>query len=198
MTTNERGQLRFPNLPPGSYTLDIEMQGFAPYHEEDIRIGAGATLERTVVLKLAGVAESIVVEGAGSRIEARSSGFETRFGSEDLKTIPTRRYSMFDLIRAAPGVSPTSPSSGTVNTVSAFGSGVNENLFLIDGTNFTCPCSGVSRAEPSVDVIQEVQVQTVGASAEFGNIQGAVFNVVTRQGGNRFCTTRRTTGRPPA
>ena len=29
-------------------------------------------------------------------------------------------------------------------------------------------------------------MQSVGASAEFGNIQGAVFNVVTRQGGNRF------------
>jgi len=37
-----------------------------------------------------------------------------------------------------------------------------------------------------VDVIQEVQIQSIGASAEFGNIQGAVFNVVTRQGGNRF------------
>jgi hypothetical protein len=93
---------------------------------------------------------------------------------------------MFDSIRAAPGVSPTSPSSGTVNTVSAFGSGGNENLFLIDGTNFTCPCAGVSRAEPSVDVIQEVQVQSVGVSAEYGNIQGTVFNVVTRQGTNRF------------
>ena len=62
---------------------------------------------------------------------------------------------MFDFIRAAPGVSPTSPSSGTVNSVSAFGSGINENAFLIDGTNFTCPCSGESRAEPGVDVIQE-------------------------------------------
>ena len=77
--------------------------------------------------------------------------------------------------------------------MSTFGSGGNENLFLIDGTNFTCPCAGVSRAEPGVDVIQEVQMQSVGASAEYGNIQGAVFNVVTRQGSNRFGTTRRTT-----
>ncbi len=186
-TTNERGQLRFPVLAPGSYALDIEIgPTFAPYREENISIGAGATLERTVVLRLAGVAESVVVEGAGSRIEARSSGFETRFGPEYLQTIPTRRFSMFDLIRAAPGVSPTSPASGTINTVSAFGSGVNENLFLIDGTNFTCPCQGVSRAEPGVDVIQEVQVQSIGASVEYGNSQGAVFNVVTRQGADRF------------
>ena len=79
-TTNEKGQLRFPALPPGSYSLDIEMPGFATYHEEDISIGAGATIERTVVLKLAGVAESVTVQGAGSRIEARGSGLETRLG----------------------------------------------------------------------------------------------------------------------
>jgi hypothetical protein len=183
--TNDKGQLRFPLLPPGSYTLDIQKSGFAPYHEEDIAIGARATLQRTVVLRLAGVAESVVVEGHSS-LDARGSGIETRIGSDYLTSIPTRRFSMFDSIRAAPGVSPTSPSSGTVNTVSAFGSGANENLFLIDGTNFTCPCAGVSRAEPSVDVIQEVQIQSIGISAEYGNIQGSVINVVTRQGSDHF------------
>ena len=186
-STDERGRLRFPALAPGLYALDIELQGFKAYHEADIRIGIGATIERTAVLKLGGIEESLVVEGAGSRIEARGSGFETRFGPDDLATIPVRRFSMFDFIRAAPGVSPTSPGNGTTNSVSAFGSGTNENTFLIDGTNFTCPCSGEARAEPGVDFIQEVQVQSVGASAEFGNMQGAVVNVVTRQGGNRFC-----------
>ncbi len=186
LTTNEIGRLRFPTLPPGSYVLDVEAQGFGTYHEESIRIGVGATIERTVVLKLAGLEESVVVQGAGSRIEARGSGFETRFGPEDLKAIPVRRFSMFDFIRAAPGVSPTSPGSMQTNSVSAFGSGTNENVFLIDGTNFTCPCSGEARSEPGVDFIQEIQVQSVGASAEFGNMQGAVINVVTRQGSDRF------------
>jgi hypothetical protein len=186
MTTNERGQLRFPVLPPGAYGLEVELTGFASYHEEGVLIGASATLSRTVIMKVAGIAESLVVEGSGSRIEARGSGIEARLGADYLRPVPTRRYSMFDAIRATPGVSPTSPSSGTVNTVSAFGSGGNENLFLIDGTNFTCPCSGVARAEPSVDVIQEVQVQSVGVSAEYGNIQGSVFNVITRQGSNQI------------
>ena len=186
LTTNEQGQLRFPALPPGTYVLDVDAPGFGAYHEADIRIGVGATIERTIVLKVAGVEESVIVQGAGSRVEARGSGFETRFGPEDLKAIPVRRFSMFDFIRAAPGVSPTSPGSVSTNSVSAFGSGTNENVFLIDGTNFTCPCSGEARSEPGVDFIQEVQVQSVGASAEFGNMQGAVFNVVTRQGGDRF------------
>jgi hypothetical protein len=186
ITTNECGAWRFPVLPPGSYVMTIEMSGFASSREADIRIGAGSTLERTVILKIAGVAESVIVEGAGSRVDARATGFETRFDSSDVRSIPTRRSSMFDFIRSAAGVSATSPSSGTITTISAFGSGTNENQFLIDGTNFTCPCSGIARSEPGIDFIQEVQVQSAGASAEFGNVQGAVINVVMRQGTERY------------
>src|SRR5262249_12012772 len=40
MPTNEAGQFRFPNLTPGSYSLDIERPGFASYHEDGIPIGA--------------------------------------------------------------------------------------------------------------------------------------------------------------
>jgi hypothetical protein len=156
VTTNEKGQMRFPILPPGDYTLDIERQGFASYHEAEIRIGAGATIERTAVLQLAGVAESIVVEGAGSRIEARDPGFGTRFGPEDVRAIPTRRNSMFDLIKAAPGISPTAPSSGTNasgtnNTISAFGSSTNENHFL--STARTSPVRATASRAPSQESI---------------------------------------------
>ena len=186
LVTNDKGQLRFPALFPGSYALDIEMRGFATLHDPDILIAAGATIERTATLKLAGLEASIVVEGTGSRVDTRHPGFGTRFGSEDIDAVPTRRASMYDFVRAAPGVSPTSPSSGMQTTISAFGSGTNENQFLIDGMNTTCPCSGVARTEPGVDFIHEVQVAATGASAEFGNMQGAVINVVTRQGGERF------------
>ena len=183
--TNERGQLRFPVLPPGVYVLEIEMRGFATLRDQEILIAAGATLERTATLKLAGVEESIVVEGTGSRIDARNPGFGTRFGSEDIDAIPTRRGT-WDIVRAAPGVSPTSPSSNIATTISVFGSATNENQFLLDGMNTTCPCSGVARTEPGVDFMNEVQVAAVGVSAEFGNLQGGVINIITKQGSERF------------
>src|SRR5215213_6439365 len=155
LITTDTGQLRFPILPPGLYTLEIELTGFAPLRDPEVLVAAGATVERTVVLRVAGVEQSVVVEGAGTRIEARNPGFGTRFGSDDIDSIPTRRASMYDFLRAAPGVSPTSPSSGIAATVSVFGSGTNENQFLIDGVNTTCPCSGVARSEPGVDFIEE-------------------------------------------
>src|SRR5204862_7582518 len=56
VTTNDKGQLRFLALPPGTYVLDIEMRGFWTWHEEGLSIGAGATVERTALLELASVA----------------------------------------------------------------------------------------------------------------------------------------------
>ncbi len=185
-TTNDAGHLRFLALPPGVYVLDIALSRFETHIEEDIPIGAGATLERTPVLRVAGFAEVVTVVERGSRIDARDPGFGTRFGIADLEAIPIRRLSMFEPIRATPGISPTSPSSGTIFTVSAFGSGTNENQFFLDGGNTTCPCNGVARSEPGISFIQEVHVQSLGASAEYGNFQGAVVNVITRQGGERF------------
>ncbi len=185
-TTDERGQWRFPSVPPGSYALEIVMKGFRPYPEADIYIGAGATLERTPVLTLADLTDSIVVHGAGSRLDARNPGFGTRFGAADLDAIPMRRSGGYqDWIKTAPGISPTSPSGGSV-LVSAFGSGVDQNQYLLDGTSITATGNGVSRADPGVDFIQELQIQSVGASVEYGNVQGAVVNVITKSGGNRF------------
>jgi hypothetical protein len=183
--TNERGQFRFLSLPAGEYVLAVELANFDAYHEEHIPVDVQGSVERTVVLHVAGIAESISVQ-AGSVVDLQRAGFASRLGQEALAAIPVRRFSMFDLIRAAPGVSPTSASSGADPSVSVFGSSVNENLYLLDGTNFTCPCSGGPQPQPDVDVIQEVRVESLGASAEFGNIQGGVFNVVTKQGGDLF------------
>src|SRR5262245_13138297 len=85
--TDGRGQLRFPVLPPGTYAIDVELSGFNPYRERDVVIGVSTTLERTVVLKVQGITQSLVVEGTGSRLEARSSGTESRFDSEYLRSI---------------------------------------------------------------------------------------------------------------
>ena len=184
-SADARGQFRFPVLALGEYALDVGLANLSAYRETGIQIDVQASLERTVVLKLAGIAESISVEG-GSAVDTERSGLSSRFGGHQLSAIPVRRFSMFDFIKNAPGVSPASASSGADPTVSVFGSGGNENLYLLDGTNFTCPRSGGPQPQPDVDVIQEVHVDSVGASAEFGNIQGAVFNVVTKQGGNVF------------
>ena len=79
-----------------------------------------------------------------------------------------------------------SASTSTSSRSQSFGSATNENVYLIDGTDFTAPLSGAAWPWPNTDAIEEIQVLSLGAPADYGNLGGAVFNVVTRQGSNAF------------
>jgi hypothetical protein len=96
-----------------------------------------------------------------------------------VQSAPVRRFSYFDLINSAPGVSSTS-NVGQSTSAQVLGNSTNENQYQIDGTDIS------STPWPNTDAIEEVQVLSLGASAEYGNVQGAVFNIVTRQGTNAF------------
>jgi len=184
--TNEKGQYRFPALAPGLYGLTVEISGFRTYIEEGLRVQVGATVERNVTLPLAALAESLTVTAESPLLDTKESGQSTHYGKEYLQNTPIRRLSMFDLIKSAPGISAQGPSSQGQTGVSAFGSGQNENTTLVDGTDFTGAYGGGVVPFVDTDIIEEIQIVGFGASAEYGNLQGAVFNVVSRQGGNDF------------
>ncbi|MFQ5788841.1 MAG: carboxypeptidase regulatory-like domain-containing protein [Acidobacteriota bacterium] len=187
VVTNEKGQYRFPNLAPGIYALGATLPpNFGTYSEEGIRVVVGGSVERIVTLKIAAMAETITVTGESPIVDARKSGVSTNYGTEYMENTPLRRFSFFDFTKAAPGMSATNPTSGTSSRVSAFGSNVDENAYLMDGTDFTAPWSGAAWPWPDTDVIEEIEIISLGASAEYGNIMGAVFNVVTKQGTNDF------------
>ena len=60
------------------------------------------------------------------------------------------------------------------------------NLFLFDGVDTTDPTTGTFGANNNFDTIQEVVVSNTGVSAEYGRVQGGVFNVITKSGTNIF------------
>ncbi len=59
-------------------------------------------------------------------------------------------------------------------------------MYQLDGVDITAAQSGAAWVWPSTDIIEEVQVIGLGAPAEYGNYQGAVFNVITKSGSNKF------------
>jgi hypothetical protein len=183
---NEKGQFRFPNLSPGEYALSVDMSGFGKYNEEGLRVVVGGTTERNIAMRLSTLEETVTVTGESPIVDTQKSGVSANFAQEVVENTPVRRFSQFDFFKWAPGVSATSPSSGTSAAMTAFGSSTNDNVYMIDGTDFTAPVSGAAWPYPDTDVIEEIEVVSLGASAEYGNVQGAVFNVVSKQGGNDF------------
>ena len=181
--SNETGVYRFPNLPPGNYEISAELAGFSTSQQTGIPVSLGGTAEVNVQLKLSTQSETITVTAESPVVDSTSTEVATNYGREWVENAPVPRFSFFDLINAAPGVS---ASTSTSSRSQSFGSATNENLYLIDGTDFTAPLTGAAWPWPNTDAIEEIQVLSLGAPADYGNLGGAVFNVVTRQGSNTF------------
>ncbi|MEP7116715.1 MAG: TonB-dependent receptor [Acidobacteriota bacterium] len=181
--TNESGVYRFVNLPPGSYDVTAELAGFSTSTQTGIQVSLGGTAEITVQLKVSTQQETITVTAQAPVVDSTSSQVATNYSREWVENAPVRRFTFFDLINAAPGVS---PATSTSSRSQSFGSATNENMYLLDGTDLAAPLTGAAWPWPNTDAIEEVQVLSLGAPADYGNLAGAVFNVVTRQGSNQF------------
>jgi hypothetical protein len=181
-TTNDQGFYRFPALPPGTYTLSFAMTGFGTQNRQ-VKVAVGATIEDNVSLKVSQIAEDITVTAEAAVVDTQTNQISTNYDKEWVRNAPLRRFTFFDLINAAPGVSQVTSTSSRSTSL---GSATTDNSYQLDGTDFTAPFTGAAWPWPNTDAIEEIEVLSLGAPAEYGNLQGAVFNVVTRQGGNAF------------
>ena len=181
--TSETGVYRFQTLPPGNYELSFTLSGFATVNRTQIPVGVGGRVEINVQLKVSTLEETITVTGESPVVDTTSNEVSTNYNREWVENAPVRRFTFFDLINAAPGVS---ANTSTSSASTAFGSGTSDNSYQLDGTDFTAPSIGAAWPWPNTDAIEEVEVLSLGANAEYGNLMGAVFNVVTRQGSNAY------------
>ena len=101
--TDEAGQFRFLNQPPGSYTVTIELTGFSKVVREGIVVAVGRETTLPISLKLASVAETITVTGETPIVDTKQTGTSTNFTTDELTKIPTSR-DPFALMRSVPGV----------------------------------------------------------------------------------------------
>jgi hypothetical protein len=183
--TDGRGQYRFPNLSPGVYAITATLSGFRTMRRDGIRVEVGSQFDIDFKMAVGGVSETVNVEGAAPLVDTSRSAMTTTVPTELLEATPTARFTFFDVAYMTAGVS-TARFDNSASRASAFGANVNENQYLFDGANITAAQTGAAWVWPSTDIIAEVQVIGLGAPAEYGNYQGAVFNVITKSGSNTF------------
>jgi outer membrane receptor protein involved in Fe transport len=181
--TNDNGVYRFLNLAPGTYDLAFELAGFATLNRNALIVSVGMTTETNVTLSLSSVSESVTVTGASPVVDTIASDVSTNYDNEWLRNAPVARLSFFDFLAAAPGVNAASRS---IVNAHVYGSARDDNSYQLDGTDITDAFFGQALATPNTDAIEEIEILSLGAPAEYGSIQGAVFNVVTKQGSNSF------------
>ncbi|HPC83444.1 MAG TPA: TonB-dependent receptor [Thermoanaerobaculaceae bacterium] len=172
--TDERGAFRFPSLPPGTYTLEVELSGFRTLRQEGIRLGLGQALSLAITMELAGAVEEVTVTGDAPLVSVVSNTVSNNLTQDFIERQPLPR-DVNQLINYTPGV----------NNDRAFGATQeNANAYNLDGMSVSDPGSGQHWLLPNLDWLKEVQVMGLGAAAEYGGFTGAMLNMVTKSGGN--------------
>ena len=191
--TSENGDFILPLLPPGTYTVTFELQGFRTI-QQTANLAAAQTVPIDVRMA-AGITETVTVTGKTETF-AQLATVATNYKAEEIAALPTDR-SLNATVLFAPGVFNTGPSTNsqdsTTQSITISGAMSFENLFLVNGVVLNENLRGQAVPLFIEDAVQETTVSTGAISAEFGRFSGGVVNAVTKSGGNRFSGSFRTT-----
>ena len=178
------GTFVIPSLPPAD---DYRILAVFPAHTTvtltDVSVVTGQitrieiTMPRETMLQ-----ERIEVRGKPQVVSLETTTASTRFSSEFIDSMPILGRNYQDMLSLAPGVSDID-GDGNVNIHGARDTDV---ITLVDGVSTTDPLTGKLGAQLNIESIQEIEIKTSGATAEFSRAQGGFANIVTKSGGNDF------------
>ncbi len=181
--SNANGFYRFLNLPPGIYAIDFNLEGFQPQDRTGIRVSLGKTTTENATMSISELTETLTVIAEAPVVDTSSNEVSTNYGRDWVENAPVSRTSFNGLVAAAPGSLQGGDQSARTMV---YGSSYDENSFQLDGADVNDNFFNEQLASPNIDAIEEIEVLSLGAPAEYGNLTGAVYNIVTRQGGNQF------------
>lgn len=174
-TTNNEGAFRFSAIPIGRYTVTFSLDGFKTIVRKGIIVNVGVTTNLDIILETSPIQETVIVTGESPTVDKQATTKVAILNDDFIKQIPATR-DLGTFFNMVPGV--------TGNTT--HGSSVRDNTYNLDGVNVTDPVVGTQAGSFSMDIVEELSVQTGGITAEQGSVRGAVVNVVTKSGGSNL------------
>jgi len=177
---DESGRFVFNLLPVGVYTVDASLVGFKPASGEvQVTLGREAEIVFHMVPEQFG--GEIEVSAQVPVVDTAQVNSSVTFDENYLQkaAVGANNRDYLAMIGQAAGV------AGSGNA-SVFGGTSGDNSYLIDGLNTTDPVTGTFGTNFNYDAIQEMNFQTGGFEAEFGQATGGIVNLVTKSGGNDF------------
>ena len=182
--TDARGLYRFADLPPGkSYQLTISLPGYATLVLTDIVLEPGHAEEQDIVLRPASeLKETVRVQAKSSVVDTEKVIASTTFSSSFIAELPLMGRDYQDVLVLAPGVTDVN-KTGNPNIHGARDTDV---ITLVDGVSTTDPFTGYFGQNLNIESIEDLEVITSAATAQFSRAQGGFANILTKSGGNEF------------
>src|SRR5712692_4465256 len=190
--SNDSGFYFIPNLPPGRYELKASYTGFGDYIQKGIVLTVGQSATADVVLKVAAKGEQVVVTTEVQTIEPTKTEISQVIETQQIGSLPISGRLFTDFALLTPGVATSRTSLGTTFTdfettqISFAGMRSFSNEITVDGADFVNASSGVQRATPPQESVQEFRVVNNSFGSEYGRAVGGIVNIVTKGGTNNL------------
>ncbi|MGA8308425.1 MAG: TonB-dependent receptor [Terriglobales bacterium] len=192
-TTNETGAYSLPRVPVGNYEVKVSANGFQTAAVSAFTLVLNQTARIDVQMKVGQVSETVEVTSAAPLLQTQSTEISTIIDAKTNESLPLASRNYIQLTLLAPGVTTVNPQ-GLTQAQSMTSSGrpyINgnreqANSFLLDGVDNQENINNEVAYQPSVDAIQEFNLITQNASAEFGQYQGGIVNTTIKSGSNRI------------
>jgi len=194
--SNDLGNYSVPLLPPGTYRITAQKEGFKPVSRTGITLQVDQTARIDFVLDVGALTETVEVAARAPLLQSESSSLGQVVDGSKIQSIPLNGRSPFRLVQLTPGILSAPAASGQfgdlpVNTtwdsnISINGGRHQSNEVQIDGVPSTAGFFNQITTIPSIEATQEFKVQSNNLSAEWGRFSGGVINVSTRSGTNEL------------
>jgi len=203
-TTDDRGNYVLVLLPPGTYIVRVQAQGFASVENSNVILNVGDQKSLRIQLKAGNISEMVKVTGDAPLIN-ESPAVATTVDRAQVENMPLNGRSFQTLIALTPGVVLTKTTFNEQGQFNVNGQRANANYFMVDGVSANAGVSaalslvqsaggalpafsagGGTNSLLSVDAMQEFKIQTSTFAPEFGRTPGAQIQILTRSGTNDF------------
>ncbi len=200
--TNGAGSFAFLQLAPGMYEITAEKPGFQKLLHKGVSLAVNQSAFVPLSLTLGGTSNTIVVTGDAPMLAPVINQSAGLVDGQQVRDLPLNGRSYDQLLTLNPGVAnysteksnntPGISNSAVGNMFAVAGRRPQENLFLVDGIEYTGSAEvnmtpgGTSGELLGVDAIREFNVLTDFYTAEYGKRPGAQVLIVDRSGSNEL------------
>jgi outer membrane receptor protein involved in Fe transport len=192
VVAGDLGAYVIANVTPGRYELKVTAAGFGGYTQKGIVLTVAQTATIDVVLNVASKGEEVVVTTEAPAIEPTKTELSQVIETHQIESLPINGRLFTDFALLTPSVATSRTSLGTTFTdyettqISFGGQRSFNNQITVDGADFVNMLTGVQRATPPQEAVQEFRVVNNSFGAEYGRALGGIVNIVTKSGTNNY------------
>lgn len=191
--TNSAGVYNFPRLPVGEYSLKVEAQGFATSARPAFELEMNQIARVDFTLNVGAMTQTVSVSAAPPLLQTDTMQVGMVTSGNFNVNLPLASRNFIQLTLLTPGVTTTDPSSfengqrtGGGGRPYVNGNREEANDFLLNGIDNNQISDNLTSYQPSVDAVQEFNVITNNAPAQYGQFMGGAISVTLKSGTDQY------------